>query len=180
MKTPRANRGISLIELMTTISALAISLTFGVPTFNTVRATIQRGQVAGELISSLTLARSEAARRGVPVSVCAAADDAATCATASSPSWLGGWIVFSDLQGDGDRVINGTDQILHRAAFDRPAFSLAPAPHSTAIAKGVTFRGTGFPVQTGTFRYCDSKATQDLELNLIGRVEIIDTDHGCR
>jgi len=178
MKTPRANRGISLIELMTTISALAITLTFGVPTFNTVRATIQRGQVAGELISSLTLARSEAARRGVPVTVCAAAAAAATCATANPPSWPGGWIVFTDVQGDGDRIVNGTDEIIHRAAFDRPAFSLAP-PTGSTIARGVTFRGTGFPDQVGTFSYCDSKATQDLDLNLIGRVEITDTDHGC-
>ena len=108
------------------------------------------------------------------MTVCAAAATATSCA--ASPSWSGGWIVFTD--ADADRVLDTGDAIIHRVRLDSSGFSLGP-PSGSAILAGVTFRGTGYPKVAGTFTYCDSKSTQDLALNLVGRIEITDTGHGC-
>ena len=85
----RPGRGFTLIELMTTLSVLAISLALAAPALgglirgNRVRA------AQGELVSSLMLARSEAARRGVQARVEAKAD-------AAGGGFARGWTVWFD------------------------------------------------------------------------------------
>ncbi len=94
----RTGKGFTLIELMVTLAVAAILLTVGVPSF---RATVENNRLttaANELVSALNLARSEAIKRGVRVTVCKSADGA-TCTT--SGDWEQGWIVFVDLNGDG-------------------------------------------------------------------------------
>ncbi len=91
-------KGFTLIELMVTVAVAAILLTVGVPSF---RATVENNRLtaaANELVGALNLARSEAIKRGVRVTVCKSADGA-TCTTSSD--WEKGWIVFVDLNGDG-------------------------------------------------------------------------------
>ena len=71
MQTPQ--RGFTLLELMITVAVLAILLSLGVPSF---AETIRNNRVAAqtnELVTALSLARSEASKRGMPVSVCAGA-----------------------------------------------------------------------------------------------------------
>lgn len=84
----RRQSGFTLIELMVTISVLAILLGVGVPSF---QATIQGNRIstsANDLVAALQFARSEAVRRGVNVTVCSS-NDQATC----SGAWSDGWIV---------------------------------------------------------------------------------------
>lgn len=82
--------GFTLIELMVTVSILAILLGIGVPSF---RATIQGNRVASvssDLVAALHFARSEAVRRGENVTLCSS-NDQATC----SGDWVDGWVVRS-------------------------------------------------------------------------------------
>lgn len=174
MKTLRHIRGITLIELMTTVSTLAVTLTLGVPTFSSIQNGIQHGQAIAEMFSSFTLARSEAARRGVSVTVCASSNGVA-CDAGNSPNWRNGWIVFTD-GNENHSVDTGTDQIIQVTHFENAAFSLSS---QSTIAAGVAFRGSGYPNAVGTFRYCDTKKSQDLLLNYIGRMETTDTGSGC-
>lgn len=92
MQLQRNNAGFTLIELMITLFVVAIIVTVGVPNFRTF---IQNNRIAAQtnaFISAITLARSEALKRGQNVTVCASADQQ-TCA---SNDWADGWIVFVD------------------------------------------------------------------------------------
>ena len=74
----KAQRGFTIIELMMTVTVLALLLGIAVPSF---METVRNNRIISqnnELISSLNLARSEALKRGGSVSVCASADQA-TC-----------------------------------------------------------------------------------------------------
>jgi type IV fimbrial biogenesis protein FimT len=166
--------GVTLVELMTTLSAVAVTLTLGVPTFNNLQGAIQRGQATAELITSLTLARSEAARRGTSVTVCASRAGT-QCDTGDALSWPSGWMVFTN--ADEDRVVDsGVDEILQVAHFEHTLFTLGA---QGAIASGIDFRGSGYPKVVGTFRYCDDKEYRELALSYIGRVDITDYGPGC-
>ena len=177
MRTARYLRGSNLLELMATVSVLTITLTMGVPAFNVLRSSIQRSQASAELLSSFALARSEAARRGVPVTVCPSTN-ATTCDSSGSPNWNKGWIAFSDVNMN--KVVDSdTDVILHTVQFDHTAFAIAPEciSGSCTIAAGVTFRDSGYPNESdiGRFRYTEGRQYQVLTMNYIGRIEITDS-----
>jgi type IV fimbrial biogenesis protein FimT len=164
----------SLVELLTAIAIVVIALTLGIPSFNGVATSLQRVQASAEIADSFTMARSEAARRGVTVRVCASADSI-NCSTDEEPSWAGGWIVFTDLD-ENSLVDAGTDEMIHGVRYGNPHFTLTA---NRDIAQGVVFRGSGFPDHTGRFDYCDERESRVLELTYVGRVEIVSTGEGC-
>jgi len=94
----KRNYGFTLIELMVTLVIAVILVVISVPGFRSIiqnnRATTQ----ANELLSAMTLARSEAIKRGTNVSVCSSTDQS-TCA--ASLTWSSGWIVFVDINNNG-------------------------------------------------------------------------------
>ena len=104
---------------------------------------MQRAQVSSSLTASFTLARSEAARRAVSVTVCPIANGT-SCASESSPDWKTGWLVFTDLDGDG--VIDADDELLDTVRFENPAFTLAPA---SALGKPSHLRQQRLPWKHG-------------------------------
>ncbi|HRY14609.1 MAG TPA: GspH/FimT family pseudopilin [Candidatus Competibacteraceae bacterium] len=83
--------GFTLTELMITIAVAAIVLAIGVPSFQQVVRNNQATSQMNDLIGSLSLARSEAVKRGRRVVMCKS-NDGATC----SGNWHDGWIVFVD------------------------------------------------------------------------------------
>jgi type IV fimbrial biogenesis protein FimT len=94
------------MELMFTISVLAVLLTLAIPSF---RETIERNRVtaqSNDFVTSLNFARSEALKRVGSVTVCASANGA-TCSGAGVTDWSTGWIAFADLNSDG--VLNGAE-----------------------------------------------------------------------
>lgn len=92
MHRNRKQGGFTLIELIVTTIVLAIVVAVGLPSFMTL---IQNNRIATEtnkVITAINLARSEAIKRGVNVTLCASSDQQ-TCA---SNNWSDGWIVFVD------------------------------------------------------------------------------------
>jgi len=85
--------GVTLIELMVGIAVLSILLLVGVPSFRTMAAANRLTTSTNDVVSAMALARSEAIRRGLRVTVCKSANGAA-CTTAGA--WEQGWIVFVD------------------------------------------------------------------------------------
>jgi type IV fimbrial biogenesis protein FimT len=81
--------GFSLIELMVAVSVLAMLLAIGVPTFQNAALGSRLTASANNLVASIQLARSEAIKRNVTVTVCASADGAAC-----GGGWEQGWIVL--------------------------------------------------------------------------------------
>lgn len=107
-KDARHNLGFTLIELMITLSVLAILLGIATPNFQSLVRNGRLTATTNDLVSALAVARSEAVKRATRVTVCKSANtDAAspTCSTAAS--WQDGWIVFVD--GGVEGTVDGTD-----------------------------------------------------------------------
>lgn len=109
---PRTSRGFTLLELMVGITVLGILLGIGVPAFNEIVRNNRVAAQANELITALNLTRSEATKRGLPVTICAAADaDQDSCAAADAKDWKNGWVIFSDRTGTAGKI-DGDDEVL--------------------------------------------------------------------
>jgi type IV fimbrial biogenesis protein FimT len=74
--------GFTLIEMITTITVAGILATIAIPSFSQFVANQRIRNVSFDLMAALTLARSEAVTRGIPVSL-----------TKTSATWDQGWTV---------------------------------------------------------------------------------------
>jgi type IV fimbrial biogenesis protein FimT len=92
-----AVKGFTLIELMMTLSIAAILLTIAVPSYVTFTKNSRLTAQANDLITSIHVARGEAARRGVKTAICRSGDATATNPTCggSNYDYSSGWLVFS-------------------------------------------------------------------------------------
>ena len=96
----RRNAGVSLVELMVVVAIVATLMMIGLPSYKYVTTS---NRVSGEintLLADMQLARSEAVKEGTLVTICTSTDKA-TCVGGSANGWNTGWIVFSDLNGNG-------------------------------------------------------------------------------
>jgi type IV fimbrial biogenesis protein FimT len=94
--------GLTLIELMVTLAVAIILLAIGIPAFQGMEANNRAVALANGIVSAVTLARTEAMARGVPVAVCpnkSAEGVAPECG--GTGDWVNGWIVFADPSGSG-------------------------------------------------------------------------------
>lgn len=167
MRSLNHSHGVTLVELMTTLTAAALALTLGVPSFRGLQANMQRTQFRYALTASFALARSEAVRRGVPITVCPSSDGA-TCSSRQTLDWSRGWIVAIN--------IVGAPKVIDAARFDNDAFAVTV---DSEIGRGITFGSTGVPSATGTFLYRDGNVTCQLRLIPLGRIETIASDPTC-
>ncbi|MEP7243382.1 MAG: GspH/FimT family pseudopilin [Gammaproteobacteria bacterium] len=106
----RHHKGFTLIELMTALTVLGVLLAMAVPSFREFTRSNRVTAAQNDLVTAFTLARSEALKRGTPVTVCASSDGVA-CSGATD--WATGWIVFSDGNGTAGTIDAG-DEALQR------------------------------------------------------------------
>jgi type IV fimbrial biogenesis protein FimT len=101
-----------LIELAIVLAIAAILLRAAAPGMSRSVAAHAVSAQVGEFAASLRFARSEALKRGVVVTICAADAQASAprCAPAHAADWRGGWFVFVDRQVRG--AIDPGDQLL--------------------------------------------------------------------
>lgn len=101
--TRRAQRGLTLIELLTSAGLTAVLLGLALPGFGELRERSQRAAINNELMATFSLARSEALRSRANTVVCPA--DAARSGCRADGIWQDGWLAFVD--GDDDGQPNG-------------------------------------------------------------------------
>lgn len=135
--------GFTLIELMFTLIVLAVLLGIGVPNFRDFIRNSRLSSAANDLLADLNLARSEAVKRRVPVTLCKSTDGT-SCATDNAAPFLR-WIVFVDdlnsavaSTDDGNGIVNGAELVL----MDRTVSATLNAP---AAGRFVIYQGSGFP-----------------------------------
>ncbi len=89
--------GVTLIELLVTLSVIAIIVAVGAPALRDFFATNRMSAAVNDLVTSMHLARSEAIKRDAPTVICPSADWNADNPTCSAGGNLAdGWIVVVD------------------------------------------------------------------------------------
>ena len=96
--------GITLIEVLITVSVLAIVAAIGVPNFRTLIENNQVRASTNDLSAALHLARSEAIKTRTTVSLCVKAAAQNICDQTNNADWNNGWLVVRN-----DNVIRAWD-----------------------------------------------------------------------
>jgi len=104
----RSSRGFNIVELMVGLTIVSILVGLSAPSFREYTRETRATAAQNDLITAMTLARSEALRRSAPVAVCASSDGN-TCS--GSDKWSTGWLAFTDATGVSG-VLDATDVAL--------------------------------------------------------------------
>ncbi len=133
--------GFTLIELMITLSVMAIVATVGVPSFMSIIASNRVTAASNGMVTALNLAKSDAIRSGQNSVLCKS-KDAATCD--AKLNWSDGWLLFNDTNGDQKKDTD--ERIIRSHAATDPSLSF--------IFRGgdfVEFRPNGSTNESGRF-----------------------------
>lgn len=176
---PRQARGITLVEMLAVVSIVGILTAVAVPNMSGFVVNNRLSGTANDLVTALSLARSESILRGAPVVL--------RRTSAAEQDWNGGWELFVDLDGNGVRD-TGADsgEIVLRAggAMNTPLSMFS----STAAADGIRFLPNGRvrPLGTGAalFMICYDGLVADagrsysraILVSDSGRIRIATTD----
>lgn len=101
--------GVTLVELLVTLSIMAILSAIAIPSFSGLAQDLAISGQVNSMNADVRYARSEAMKRGVNVVLCHSeaplASDSPTSPTpaCSGTSWRTGWIIFVDNNGNASR-----------------------------------------------------------------------------
>ncbi|MDX1497791.1 MAG: GspH/FimT family protein [Salinisphaeraceae bacterium] len=108
LKHSKPISGFTLIELIISISVIAVLLALALPAFQEFTRNNRRAAAVNEFMAAGNLARAEALRRSSAVTLCrtnqpTAAAGAVDPDCGNGPNgWEDGWIIFADLNQDND------------------------------------------------------------------------------
>jgi type IV fimbrial biogenesis protein FimT len=178
-KIQKNNKGFSLIELIVTLAVVSILVSIAAPSFMDVLRDNRTATDANKLIATIQLARSEAAKQGVPVTISNDGDDTGNTAN----QWEKGWIVFTDWNGNGvyDDNSSASECELEKDCLLRTQSALAndlTLTTSGAFSESLTYNPSGFPVDlvTDSFSLCskngDTTNARTITISNTGRPSI--------
>lgn len=168
----KTQSGFTLLELLVTLLVAGVVLGFGVPNFMEFQRNNAMISAANEMVTGLYLARTEAVKRQVPVTLCGSPNPLVP-APACGPGGNGGFIVFVDENNngvlgdvtDGNAVVDAGEVVLMQR----------PDPGGTINVFGnggqyMAYAGNGFLVPTApgqglpsttVLLYCDERGNRD-------------------
>jgi type IV fimbrial biogenesis protein FimT len=162
--------GFTIIELMIALTLIALLLGIAAPSFREALMNVRMTGAANDLMSDLSLARSEAAKLNVPVYLCSSTNGT----TCNGTNWRDGWILFADSNNDGSKAA-GEPVVRARPALpNQNTISLVCGETAVDGAKALPYRPTGLSSAGGAvFTLCDGRATPNsgriITINVTGR-----------
>ena len=131
----QTSRGFTFVEALATLAVAGVLASAVVPSLASGLRATRVSAASTEMLASLLLTRSEAVKRRVRVVMCRSANGE-SCA--ASGSWEQGWIVFADLNSDGDR--DAGEALLH---VQQPLGEPLRLTGTTTLAKYVSYAPNG-------------------------------------
>lgn len=162
------------MELMVVTAIAAVLSCIAVPSMSAIIDSVKLSSATNVFVSGLLLARGEAIKRNSRVVLCKSANGL-VCATTGG--WEQGWIVFHDVNNNGQR--ESTETIVKRE------YALSASLRLTGnmnVARYVSFSPTGGTkllgggFQAGTLTICkqslDGGEARQIVLNAVGRPRV--------
>ena len=151
--------GYTLIELMSMLAVVSILVSVGLPLMNVFFESNRMISNTNDLVAGLNIARSEAIKQQIRITLCQSADTASCTGTGQ---WEDGWIVFQD--PNGNATVDGGERILRLSAgADGNQVTIRSNDVINLITNSVSFTSRGLPkalngaTLSGTFRICDNR-----------------------
>lgn len=136
--SPRQSGGFTLIEALMVVVIVAVLTAVGVPTFKDFTISRALRAQVDDIAGTVRLARSEALKRGVAVTICQSnIPEAAAPVCNNANDWMTGWVVFVDRGVRG--TFDGTDLVIRvQQAYDNSGgIARAGSASITFLAVGV-------------------------------------------
>lgn len=150
--------GFTLVELLVTVSVVAILSSIAAPSFNSMvkrnRVTVQQN----DLLSDIMLARLEAIKRSRSVSICSS-NTAGTACSGNNDDWHQGWLVY--VNSDKTGIYDSSEDELLRIHDPLSAGSTLGYTYTT-----LTFSSRGFMSSNeinARFAFCNRDNNTDYE-----------------
>ena len=169
-------RGFTLIEALVVVGIIAITSAIVIPGMS---GFVSDSRVSGnvnEFIGAMTLARTEAVKRGRLVTICRSANaDSETPTCAGGSDWAAGWIVFQESSSATNvGSFEAPDDLLQR----RGALLNGMVAQSSPAISGVTFNSLGeqIGITTAVMSFdfsVKNKSARKVCINRNGRVKVI-------
>lgn len=160
--------GFTLTEFAVTLGVAALFLTMAVPSYYTMMQNNRAVSTVNKLAASLNLARMEAIKRGVKVSVCAAGNAALTTCGNSS-QWAQGWIVFLD--PDNNNTIDSNNDLL-KVTEALPAGTTVTSNQAVVSYDSSGFVSSGVLNMSMSASGCQGNNARQLTLSATGRLSV--------
>lgn len=179
MYVQRRHGGFTLLELLLLLGMIGVLAMVGLPSLMDTLERMNVNSASRTFTSALSLARSEAVKRGRDVVVCASTNGT-DCAASS---WASGWIVFIDANGDADGATGSIDagDTIIRVFDQRSGLAVTTAPATNLLT--YDNRGFGRMGSLRTFTICPLDGTaanaRQVEVSVAGRARVITTGVAC-
>lgn len=175
----KPSAGFTLLELMFTLIVVALLLGIAVPGFfDTIRSN-RAAANANEFVTALSIARSEAVRRGTRVVLCPTSDGAGCN---GNGDWTQRWVLFLDAAASeaNPPSFNAANVLREWAAPSGDAVITARSNGVAATVRWIRFLPRGearsnvsMPVAFNMeINGCSGLEGRDIELNAVGRTRV--------